>query len=150
VPRSMAASRRSCAICAAGNPRGGCVEQRDGTSRSHRFPASGLRLVNLDDGVDRGADDTRPEEGEGGHRWPEFVPHANAVAFVTGTATARTWDEGDIVVQSLDTGERRTLLQGNLSSICAVRSSALCPRRDADGRAVRCETSDACRAADPR
>jgi len=31
---------------------------------------------------------------------------------VTGTATARTWDEGDIVVQSLETGERRTLLQG--------------------------------------
>jgi eukaryotic-like serine/threonine-protein kinase len=48
--------------------------------------------------------------GEFSHRWPEFVPDGTAVLFTVGTSGS--WDDADIVLQSIGSGERRTLVQG--------------------------------------
>jgi eukaryotic-like serine/threonine-protein kinase len=97
--------------CGATNPRG-AAWGADGTIAFVPYPAAAVMTVNVNDGVDRPLTSLDLKRGEGGHRWPEFVPGADAIAFVTGTAAAQTWDDGDIVVQSLLTGERRTLIQG--------------------------------------
>jgi eukaryotic-like serine/threonine-protein kinase len=104
--------------CSAGNPRG-AVWGADGTIVFAPFPASSLMKVNVDEGVDRPVTVLDLKRGEGGHRWPDFVPDGSAVVFVTGTATARTWDDGDIIVQSLTTGERRILAQGTFPRFTA-------------------------------
>ncbi len=50
------------------------------------------------------------EQGETSHRWPHFLPGGKAVLFTMG-ATGR-WDDALIVVQSLETGDRRVLVEG--------------------------------------
>jgi Tol biopolymer transport system component len=54
---------------------------------------------------------TRLEEGEGAHRWPEFLPGGEAVLFAAGVS-GRNWNDAQIAVQSLTTGDRRNLIQG--------------------------------------
>src|SRR5262249_50834775 len=44
------------------------------------------------------------------HNWPEFLPGAKAILFSENTTG--DWEEADIVVQSLETGERRVLVHG--------------------------------------
>ncbi len=46
------------------------------------------------------------------HRWPEVLPGAKAVIYTVGTAGSASYDEARIVVQSLETGKRRTLIEG--------------------------------------
>jgi serine/threonine-protein kinase len=48
--------------------------------------------------------------GEFSHRWPEFLPDSSLVLFTVGTVGE--WDEAEVVVQSLETGQRTTLLKG--------------------------------------
>ena len=48
--------------------------------------------------------------GEFSHRWPEFLPGSSMVLFTVGTVGE--WDEAEIVVQSLETGQRTTLVKG--------------------------------------
>jgi serine/threonine-protein kinase len=48
--------------------------------------------------------------GERTHRWPEMLPGGRAILFTVGTGGS--FDDARIVVQSLDTGERRTLVEG--------------------------------------
>ena len=48
--------------------------------------------------------------GEFSHRWPEFLPGSAQVLFTVGTVGE--WDEAEIVVQSLETGQRTTLVKG--------------------------------------
>jgi serine/threonine-protein kinase len=52
-----------------------------------------------------------PEKGEGSHRWPQFLPGSKAVLFTIHAPSGRQ-DEGRIGVLSLETGERRVVLQG--------------------------------------
>jgi eukaryotic-like serine/threonine-protein kinase len=54
---------------------------------------------------------TRSEKGEGSHRWPELLPGGKAVLFAAATGGA-IFTNTRIAVQSLGTGERRTLVQG--------------------------------------
>jgi serine/threonine-protein kinase len=49
------------------------------------------------------------EPGEGDHDWPTILPGGEHVVFAIN---GRTWDDSPIVVQSLETGERRTLVEG--------------------------------------
>ena len=49
---------------------------------------------------------------EKSHRWPEFVPGARAVIFTTVKTDISSFDDSDIEVLSLDTGVRRTLIEG--------------------------------------
>jgi serine/threonine-protein kinase len=50
--------------------------------------------------------------GETGHRFPEVLPGGRVVVFTAGPPTDGPWFEADIVAQSLETGERRTLIRG--------------------------------------
>lgn len=45
------------------------------------------------------------------HRWPDLLPDDRAVLFTIGSAI-QDWDDAEIVVQSLATNERRSLLRG--------------------------------------
>ena len=50
--------------------------------------------------------------GESSHRYPEVLPGGRVVMFTAGPPLDGPWHEGDIVAQSLDTGERQTLIRG--------------------------------------
>jgi eukaryotic-like serine/threonine-protein kinase len=54
---------------------------------------------------------TRLEKGEFSQRWPEFLPDGKAVFFMLGASVAN-WGKAQIAVQSVDSGERRNLVQG--------------------------------------
>src|SRR5207247_2989510 len=51
------------------------------------------------------------KKGEASHRWPEILPGGKAVLFTNWSGGAN-FDDSRIAVQSLETGERRTLLEG--------------------------------------
>jgi serine/threonine-protein kinase len=51
------------------------------------------------------------EEGETAHRWPEILPGGKAVLFTALTTDGST-EKADLAVLSLETGERKTVLQG--------------------------------------
>jgi serine/threonine-protein kinase len=48
--------------------------------------------------------------GEFSHRWPELLPDGDTVLFTVGTLGS--WDDAQIVAQSLSTGRRAVLVQG--------------------------------------
>ena len=52
---------------------------------------------------------------EKSHRFPQFVPGTNTVLFTIMTAEMKSSDEARIAAVSLDTGERRVLLDGGTS-----------------------------------
>jgi eukaryotic-like serine/threonine-protein kinase len=54
---------------------------------------------------------TRLEKGEVAHRWPEFLPGGKAVLFAAGT-NAVNFNNAQVAVQLVGTGERRNLVQG--------------------------------------
>jgi Tol biopolymer transport system component len=54
---------------------------------------------------------TRLENGEGSHRWPEFLPGGKAVLFAFSTNNTN-WTNPQVAVQSIGTGERRNLIPG--------------------------------------
>jgi Tol biopolymer transport system component len=54
---------------------------------------------------------TRLEKGEGSHRWPEYLPGGKALLFTSGASVAN-WNNANVAVQSVGTGERRNLVQG--------------------------------------
>jgi serine/threonine-protein kinase len=58
-------------------------------------------------------------KGERNHRFAEFLPSGKAVLFTVGTNDMETFDDARIAVQSLETGERKTLIEGGT---CALYS----------------------------
>jgi serine/threonine-protein kinase len=46
------------------------------------------------------------------HRWPQVLPGANAVLFTANAPTINSYEDATIDVQSLETGERKTLWRG--------------------------------------
>ena len=54
---------------------------------------------------------TRLENGDTTHRWPEFLPGGESILFATSTIT-ESWNNAQIVAQSLKTNERHNLVQG--------------------------------------
>src|SRR5581483_10783189 len=51
--------------------------------------------------------------GELQHRWPEVIPGSKVLLYAVGRGT--DWDDATIVAQRLDTGERKTLVNGGSS-----------------------------------
>ncbi len=51
--------------------------------------------------------------GELQHRWPDVIPGSKVLLYVVGKGPE--WDEATIVAQRLDTGERKTLVNGGTS-----------------------------------
>ena len=62
---------------------------------------------------------TRFEKGEVAQRWPEFLPGGKAVIFAASTA-GFNWNNAQVAVQTLGTGERRNLMQGGMQPRYAV------------------------------
>jgi Tol biopolymer transport system component len=92
----------------AGNPRGASW----GSQGMIAFAPTGVSaLQQVRDGGGPPQPLTHMEKGEVAHRWPEFLPSGNAVFFVVG-ATATNWANAQVAVQSVETGERRNLIQG--------------------------------------
>ena len=73
------------------------------------MPFSGLQQVSDAGGSPQLM--TRLEKGEVTHRRPEFLPSGRAVLFAS-TPNAFNWTNGQAIVQSLSTGERRILVKG--------------------------------------
>ena len=73
--------------------------------------ASGLFQVSSAGGTPEVLSSPDTSKGEASHRWPEILPGGKAVLFVVGTGGG-SYDDAAIVVQRLDTGERKVLLQG--------------------------------------
>ena len=55
---------------------------------------------------------TRLAPGEFSHRWPQVLPDGKAVLFATQTAGSSSFEEAQIAVHSLVTGERKVLVEG--------------------------------------
>jgi serine/threonine-protein kinase len=51
--------------------------------------------------------------GEWSHRWPHFLPGGRAILFTVKSTNLQSFDDAQIVVRSLDTGEQHAVAQGN-------------------------------------
>jgi serine/threonine-protein kinase len=71
---------------------------------------SGLSVVSAAGGNSQIVTKLDSSNGEFTHRWPAFLPGGKAVLFTAGSAV--NYDNAQIVVQNLETGERRALIQG--------------------------------------
>ena len=67
-----------------------------------------LKRVPADGGTP--TDVTTRKDGENVHRWPQALQGGRSILF--SVARAGAGDEGEVVVQSLETGERRTVYRG--------------------------------------
>jgi hypothetical protein len=77
------------------------------------YGTSGLSQVSGAGGTPRAISSRDSFTGEEGDRWPELLPGGKAVLF---TAWSRILDESQIVVQRLDTPERRIIIRGGTSA----------------------------------
>jgi serine/threonine protein kinase/Tol biopolymer transport system component len=83
---------------------------RDDTIVFAPSTGSALQRVTANGGTPTRATRLETDRGEFSHRWPEFLPDSNTILFTVGTVGE--WDEAEIVAQSLDTGQRATLVKG--------------------------------------
>ncbi len=70
----------------------------------------GLSVIPADGGEPREL--TTRSQGDPTHRWPQVLPGARAVIFTANTPTINSYEDATIDVQSLETGERKTLWRG--------------------------------------
>ena len=99
-------------LCNAPNPHGAAW----GDHRIVFAPVvyAGLSEVSEDGGTPRAVTALDSRKGERAHRWPEVLPGGRAVVFTIWTGAR--WEDSQVVVQSLQTGERRVLVQGGTSA----------------------------------
>lgn len=71
---------------------------------------SGLSRVSANGGPAQPLTTLDVTRGEFSHRWPEWIADAGTVIFTVGTVGS--WNDAEIVAQSLDTGERTLLVRG--------------------------------------
>jgi serine/threonine-protein kinase len=71
---------------------------------------SGLSTVSSDAGRPERITNLDAAKGEFSHRWPEWLPGGEAIIYTVGTVG--TWNQAEVVAQSLTTGERSVLVQG--------------------------------------
>jgi serine/threonine-protein kinase len=74
------------------------------------YSAAGLRKVSSTGGTPVSLTRVDSSKGETGHRWPSFLPGGRAILFAI--ENGEDPDNAQVVVQRLDTGERRPLVQG--------------------------------------
>jgi serine/threonine-protein kinase len=73
----------------------------------------GISRVSQDGGAVTAVTELDKKDGEKSHRWPELLPGGKALIYAA--LTGRSWDEAQIVVKRLDTGDRRVLIRGGTS-----------------------------------
>lgn len=107
----LAAGGAPIALCDAGTEcRGACWTTRDEIVFAPS-PASGLSIVSADGGVPRGATTLAFAQGERTHRWPDMLPDGHHVLITVARAGSGSFDDGEIVAVSLDTGERHVVVR---------------------------------------
>ena len=74
--------------------------------------AAGLARVSSDGGIPETLTTPDRKSREKTHRHPNLLPGGNALLFTHGSADIDSFDEASIAVLSLETGERRILVQG--------------------------------------
>ncbi len=96
-------------ICDAGVGFGGSWGS-DGTIVFAPTTGSALQRVSANGGTPARVTELDAARGEFSHRWPEFLPDSSTILFTVGTVGE--WDEAEIVAQSLETGQRTTVVKG--------------------------------------
>ena len=91
-----------------GTPQGACWTP-DGTILV--VPSVGLGIFRLPANSNVLQPVTKVEPGEGGHYFPDVLPDGKAFLF-TIEVSGRSFDDARIAVQSLETGERKILVEG--------------------------------------
>jgi serine/threonine-protein kinase len=71
---------------------------------------SGLSQVSANGGKPQPVTRLDAEKDEFSHRWPEWLPDGETIIYTVGTAGS--WDDAQIVAQSLASGERSVIVQG--------------------------------------
>ncbi len=97
-------------LCDASTGRGGSWGE-DGNIIFAPTRRSGLSRVSSAGGTPEAVTTLDEEKGEIAHRWPQVLPGGKVVLFTVESA-GRTFEEATIQVQSLETGEKKTLQQG--------------------------------------
>ena len=54
-----------------------------------------------------------PNANEAAHRWPHFMPGGRAILFTVKSTNLQSFDDAQIMVRSLDTGEQHPVAQGD-------------------------------------
>ncbi len=85
----------------------------DGSIFFVRSLYAGISRVSQDGGAVTEVTQLDKTDGEKSHRWPELLPGGKALVYAA--LTGRTWDDAQIVLKRLDTGERRVLIRGGTS-----------------------------------
>jgi serine/threonine-protein kinase len=96
-------------LCEAGNGRGGSWATDD-TIYFAPDNSSGLWMVPAAGGMPRALTRLDRNKGEISHRWPQVLPGGKALLLTVWTGPA--WDETELQLLTLQTGERRTLARG--------------------------------------
>jgi serine/threonine-protein kinase len=77
--------------------------------------SNGLWRVSADGGEPEVVTELDKELGEWTHRFPDVLPGGEAVLFTLGDRSMTgSWDEGNIGVVTVETGQRRTLVKGGM------------------------------------
>jgi eukaryotic-like serine/threonine-protein kinase len=74
-----------------------------------------ISRVSQDGGAPVSVTKLDPGDRERTHRWPEVLPGGRGLVYAALGGTARSWNDGQIVLQRLDTNERRVLVKGGTS-----------------------------------
>jgi len=99
-------------LCDAGGPWGASWAPND-TIYFAPGSVSGLWQVSAKGGVPQVFTKLDPQKGEISHRWPRVLPGGKAVLFTVWTGPG--WDEQQVQLQMVGSGERRILVQGGHS-----------------------------------
>ena len=77
----------------------------------------GISRVSQDGGSVQPVTELDKADGEKSHRWPTLLPGGKALVYAA--LTGRSWNEAQVVLKRLDTGERRVLIHGGTSPLYA-------------------------------
>ena len=103
-------------LCDAPNDRGGSWGE-DGTIVFTPDIRMALSKVSSAGGTPQPLTTLDKQTGEFSHRWPQVLPGGKAVLF-TSSITSISYEDADIVVYSMSSGQRKTLLHGGYHPRC--------------------------------
>ncbi len=80
----------------------------------NRNVSSGLFKVSTQGGPAKPLTSLDLKRREKSHRFPHVLPGCRDVLFTIGTSTTESWDDGDLAIASMETGQHRTVLNGGV------------------------------------
>ena len=85
----------------------------DGTIAFASSTGAGLFGVSDRGGEPKPLTTIDPNANEAAHRWPHFMPGGRAILFTVKSTNLQSFDDAQIMVRSLDTGEQHPVAQGD-------------------------------------